>query len=95
MFSVFEKIVFVFRRAIFNAICDLAMWLLSEGWNISLICNGTIPFQYLTLLWQKFLSYRNQSIDQSIGFYLIRNSTMTELKTVVAMQEYTLSETES
>ena len=39
--------VFVFRRGMSNAICDLVLHLQSEGLNISWICPGTIPFQYL------------------------------------------------
>ena len=39
--------VFVFRRGISNAICDIVLYLLIEGWNIPLINHGTVPFQYL------------------------------------------------
>ena len=38
---------FVFRRGMSNAICDLVLYLRSEGLSISQICPGTIPFQYL------------------------------------------------
>ena len=39
--------VFVFRRGMSNAICDLVLYLQSEDLNISWIYPGTIPFQYL------------------------------------------------
>ena len=39
--------VFVFRRGMSNAICDLVLYLQSEGLNVSWIYPGTIPFQYL------------------------------------------------
>ena len=39
--------VFAFRRGMSNAICDLVLYLQSEGLNISWIYLGTIPFQYL------------------------------------------------
>ena len=38
---------FVFRRGMSNAIYDLVLRLLNEGLNISWICHGGIPFQYL------------------------------------------------
>ena len=40
-------LLFVFRRGMSNAICDLALYLQSEGLNISRIYPGTILFQYL------------------------------------------------
>ena len=39
--------VFVFRRGMSSAICDLVLYLQSEGLNISWIYPGTTPFQYL------------------------------------------------
>ena len=39
--------VFVFRRGMSSAICDLVLYLQSEGLNISWIYPGTIPLQYL------------------------------------------------
>ena len=41
--------VFVFRRRMSNVICDLVLYLLSEGLNISWIYTGTIPFHYIKL----------------------------------------------
>ena len=39
--------VFVFRRGMSKAICDLVLYLQSEGLNILWIYPGTIQFQYL------------------------------------------------
>ena len=39
--------VFVSCRDMPNVIWDLVLYLQSEGWNISWIYTGTIPFQYL------------------------------------------------
>ena len=39
--------VFVFRRGMPNAICDLVLYLQSEGLNISRVYPGIIPFQCL------------------------------------------------
>ena len=39
--------VFVFRRGMSNAICDLVLYLQSEGLNISRVYPGTVLFQYL------------------------------------------------
>ena len=39
--------VFVFRRGVSNAMCDLVLYLQSEGLKISWVYPGTIPFQYL------------------------------------------------
>ena len=39
--------VFAFRRGMSNAICDLVLYLQSEGLNIKWIYPVTIPFQYL------------------------------------------------
>lgn len=36
-------------RDISNAICDLVLYLLSDGWNMSWIFDGTIPFLYLKI----------------------------------------------
>ena len=51
MFSVQEKkkldVLYIFCRGILNAIFNLVLYLLYEGLNISLIYDGTIPFQYL------------------------------------------------
>ena len=35
-----------------NAICDLVLYLQSEGLKISWIYPGAIPFQYLETIWQ-------------------------------------------
>ena len=42
--------VFVFCRGMSNAICDLVLYLQSEDLNISSIYAGTIPFQYLRMV---------------------------------------------
>ena len=39
--------VFVYRWGASKAIRDLVLYLLSEGWNMSLVYNGLIPSQYL------------------------------------------------
>ena len=39
--------VFIFRRGMSNAICNLVLYLQSKGLNISWIYPGTIPFQYI------------------------------------------------
>ena len=41
---------FFFRRDISNGICDLVLYLLSDGWNMSWIYDGTIPFLYLKIV---------------------------------------------
>ena len=38
---------FAFYKGITNAICDLVLYPLSEGWDMSLISNCTILFQFL------------------------------------------------
>ena len=42
----------------YNVVFDIVLYLLSEGWNMSLIYDGTFPFQYLQtqlLLWKILL----------------------------------------
>ena len=41
---------FFFCRDISNGICGLVLYLLSDGWNMSWIYDGTIPFLYLKIV---------------------------------------------
>ena len=49
--------VFFLRRVMSNAICDIVLYLQSEGLNILLIYDGTTPFQYLKTVITNTLFY--------------------------------------
>ena len=61
-------LVFVFRRGISNAICDLVLYLQSEGLNISWIYPGTIPFQHLKTVFA--IQYSTLSLTGSQFIFL-------------------------
>ena len=60
--------VFVFRRGMFSPICDLVLYLQSEGLNISSIYPGTIPFQYLKTVFA--IQYSTLSLTGSQFLFL-------------------------
>ena len=60
--------VFVFRRGMSNAICDLVLYLQSECLNISWIYPGTIPFQYLKMVFA--MQYSTLSLTGSQSIFL-------------------------
>ena len=60
--------VFVFRRGMSNAICDLVLYLQSEGLKISRIYTGTIPFQYLKMVFA--IHYSTLSLTGSQFIFL-------------------------
>ena len=49
--------VFSLRRVMSIAICDIVLYLQSEGLNILLIYDGTTPFQYLKTVIANTLFY--------------------------------------
>ena len=69
--------VFVFRRGMSNAICDLVLYLQSEGLNISWIYPGTIPFQYLKTVFA--IQYSALSLTGSQFIFLKWNRSIWDL----------------
>ena len=59
--------VFVFLRRISKSICDLALYLLHEGLNISLIYDATILLQYL----KRVLAMQDSTLSEAIRFFKI------------------------
>ena len=57
---------FFFRRGMSNAICDLVLYLQSEGLNISWIHPGTIPFQCLKTVFAIRYSTLSLTVSQFI-----------------------------
>ena len=60
--------VFVFRRGMSSAICDLVLYLQSEGLNILWIYPATIPFQYLKTVFA--IQYSTLSLTGSQFIFL-------------------------
>ena len=60
--------VFAIHRDMSNDICDLVLYLQSECFNISLICPGTIPFQYLKTVFA--IQYSAVSLTRSQFIFL-------------------------
>ena len=69
--------VFVFRRGMSNAICDLVLYLQSEGLNISWIYPGTIPFQYLKTVFA--IQYSTLSLTGSQFIFLKWDGSIWDL----------------
>ena len=70
--------VFGFSRGISNAICDLVLYLQSEGLNISWIYPGTIPFQYLKTVFA--IQYSTLSLTRSQFFFLKSDGSIWDLR---------------
>ena len=69
--------VFVFRRGMSNAICDLVLYLQSEDLNISWIYPGTIPFQYLKTVFA--IQHSTLSLTGSLFIFLKRDRSIWAL----------------
>ena len=61
-------LVFVFRRGMSNAICDLVLYLQSKDLNILWIYPGTIPFHYLKTVFT--IQYSTLSLSRSQVIFL-------------------------
>ena len=70
--------VFVFRRGMSNAICDLVLYLQSEVLNMSWIYPGTIPFQYLKTVFA--IQYSTLSLTGSQFIFLKCNESIWDLR---------------
>ena len=69
--------VFVFRRGMSNAICDLVLYLQSEGLNISWIFLGTVPFKYLKTVFA--VQYTTLSLTGSQFIFLKCDGSIWDL----------------
>ena len=69
--------VFAFRRGMSNAICDLVLYLQSEGLNISWIYPGTIPFQYLKTVFA--IQYSTLSLIENQFIFLKLDRSIWDL----------------
>ena len=69
--------VFVFRRGMPNAICDVALYLQSEGLNISWIYPGSVPFQCWKTVFA--IQYSTLSITGSQFIFLKWDGSMWDL----------------
>ena len=69
--------VFVFRRGMYNGICDLALYLQSEGLNISWTYPGTIPLQYLKAVFA--IQYSTLSLTGSQLIFLKWDGSIWDL----------------
>ena len=70
--------VFVFCRGMSIAICDLLLYLQSEGLNISWIYPGTIPFQYLKTVFA--IQYSTLSLTGSQFIFLKWDGSIWDLR---------------
>ena len=60
-----------------NVICDLVLYLQSEGLNISWICHGTIPFQYLKTVFT--IQHSTLSLTGSQFLFLKQDGSIWDL----------------
>ena len=70
--------VFIFRRSMLNAICNLVVYLQSEGLNISWTYPGTIPFQYLKTVFA--IQYSTLSLTGSQFIFLKCDGSIWDLR---------------
>ena len=68
---------FGYRRGMSSAICNLVLYLQSEGLNISWIYLGTIPFQYLKTVFA--IQYSTMSLTGSQFIFLKNNRSIWDL----------------